>query len=228
MPSSESELVLKELQDLEKEELKRKRELEKLKQKIEETTKQAKEQQEFDEKVPIKQVAAITVEGLSAEEKAIIATYKKSKGDLKETEKEQDSLEKKTNTAKKDSLEWAIESEAINSRFGFNIDEQRAMQDNYQQIVDLSQKPISQLYDQMKNIYDSTTAQGYVSRTDAAQTFELESAIERKLQDVDLGNYQFTNEQTAKAASASLSMKEKVSAMYVAGKNTKSGNDLYQ
>ena len=235
MPPSESELVLKELEVLEKEELKKKRELEKLKQKINDAAKNVQKEREYEDKVPMEQVAAETTEGLSAEEKVILAVHKgkvESFGisDVKNSDNDEDenSLEKKAKTVSDGSLEGTVAAESAGSRFIPSHNEMELAQQNYQQIVELSHQPMAQLYDQMKNIYDSSVAEGYVSGPVAAQTFELESAIERKLQDVDAGNYQFTNDQTAKAASASLSMKEKVSAMYVAGKEVRPGNDLYQ
>ncbi|MAG61052.1 hypothetical protein CL619_04655 [archaeon] len=232
MATGEPEQALKELEDLEQEELTKKRELEKLKQRIKTAAKQVKEEREFEEKVPIPQVASKTTTGLSAEEKAILNVHKGKKEDSEDKEKtdedgDKKSLEKKAKTKSGSSLETTVAAERLSSSFRPNSNEMSHSEQHYQQIIEMSQQPMTQLYDQMKNIYDSSVATGYVSGPAAAQTFELESAIERKLHDIEAGNYQFTNEQTVKAASVSLSMKERVSAMYVAGKDH-SQNDLYK
>lgn len=231
--AQESDQFLKELEELEKEELKKKHELEKLKAKIKDTAKQARERKEFEDKVPIGQVASENATGMSVEEKQFLEAHKgkkieqESAGD--EAKGDKDSLEKKTNLGKKGTLEGTVESEAIHRRQDIGMDESQFFANqNYQQIVEMSQRPMAQLYNEMKSIYDTSLDQGYVTTQNAAQTFEIESAIERKLQDIDSGNYQFTSEQTERAASVSLSMKDKVSAMYVAGKEKRPGNGMYQ
>jgi hypothetical protein len=99
---------------------------------------------------------------------------------------------------------------------------------NYQQhIKQMSLEPIGQLYSQMKGIYNNSLEKGYVSGQIAEQAQGIQSAIEQKLADVKTGNYQFTSEYTAKAASVALELKDKVSAMYVAGKD-QSQQSLYR
>ncbi len=236
MSREDAKLALKELDILEKEELKKKSELEKLKQKIKDASKHVKEEQELEEIIPIEQVMANSVEGLSTEEKVILNMVKGSKDDKDNSNLEpsddsketKDSLEKKTKLISDDSLESTVAAEATGSRFTSHYGDTELAQHNYAQIVQLSQQPMTQLYDQMKNIYDTSVAEGYVSGSAVQQAVELESAIERKLADVELGNYQFSSERTAKAASVSLSMKERVSSMYVPKKDFVPGSDWYR
>ena len=76
MAREEAEFTLQKLQQLEKEQLKKKQELENLKKKIKDAEQQIKANQEFEEKVPIDQVAAASSEGMSAAEKEILASHK--------------------------------------------------------------------------------------------------------------------------------------------------------
>jgi hypothetical protein len=85
--------VVLELEELEREELMRKIELEKLKRKINDTTKKIRDENEFEEKFPIEQVASESLEGLSLAEKEILAVHKGQvvkKNDLTENESEEE------------------------------------------------------------------------------------------------------------------------------------------
>ena len=137
----------------------------------------------------------------------LINSMTSNKSDLIDDE-EEDIEDKKPSTEEIESqLEERVASVRLPSRFEPNPSEEAMAQHHYDQVLALSKQPMMQLYSQMKTIYDTSVQEGYVSGPIVAQTFEIESAIERKLQDVDAGNYQFTNEETAKAASASLAMK---------------------
>ncbi len=228
MAHGEAEIALKKLEDLEREELKKKQELEKLKQKIKNATSQIRSEKELEEKVPIDQVAKLSEEGLSAPEKEILRTHKGKKKDAQDSTDSNESLESKATKTKEISLEATVQSEAVGGpAVRIPAETELAMQ-YQQQIVGMSREPITQLYSEMKNVYESSSEAGYVSADRAQHAVELQSAIERKLADVEAGNYAFTSDQTAKAASVALSMKDKVSAMYVAGKDNSPGNDLYK
>lgn len=233
MVPTESELALKELQELEQQELKKKAELEKLKKKIRQAAKNAKEQQEFEERVPLEQVAALSSEGMSAEEKTILAAHQGKSGEEgSETDEvnDEDSSQKKDSKAREVALEDKVQGVHLDprsvSRFAPSFPDEALAQQQYQTVLELSQQPVEQLYSQMKTIYDTSVTEGYVSGPQVAQTFELESAIERKLHDIDEGTYQFTSDTALRAVTATLAMKNKVQELYVA-KRDLAGEDLY-
>ena len=227
MSTEDANQALKDLKKLEAEQLKKKLELEKLKAKIKSAEKNLRDEQELEEKVPIDQVTATSSEGMSAAEKEIFEAHRGSSTE-KEEEKDQEkkSLEEKTKSKKDNSLEATVADETFGIPGHIPHENTLSMQDQ-QQILQMSQEPITQLYDQMKNIYDTSVAKGYVAANSAEQAVELQSAIERKLADVKAGNYQFESDRVAKAASVSLALKDKVSAMYVASKDN-SQSDLYR
>jgi hypothetical protein len=216
------EMRLQKLKELKKEAEKEKKEVEKeikeAEAKIKDTREELKDKKEFEEIVPIPQVAAESVEGLSEDEKLI---FKMQKG-LKNKKDSQDTDDDTSNPKSSDDTEVAIDSSKSlpNVSLEETVRNEQIMHqmqgDNSQfqeYIVGLSQQPMENLYQEITTLYGAAKESGYLSSDQQSRLQNLGSAIEQKVKDVEAGNYSFTKE-TAKAASASQSIKKNLDIFY--------------
>ncbi len=196
-------------------------------------------EQEFKEKVPIPQVAVDNIQNLSESEKLVVMTHRnisvkkgsneddsedskegndksnKAKVSLGDKKSSSSGLENKTNYyGGSDSLEATVGSEHINPEL---------MQGNYQTnpggyVQELSQVPMTQLYDEVSGIYKTGVEKGYFSEEESRSIRYINEAIDQKMEDVKQGSYSLT-EEVAKVAILSKELAEKVSVLYKSGAN---------
>ncbi|MBT3297668.1 hypothetical protein HN385_01995 [archaeon] len=178
----------------------------------------------FEEKVPIPQVAAENVKNLSESEKLVVMTQRQISKNESDDEDDEDKkndknksiksgLEEKTKSfGLKDSLEETVSSEQINPELM-----QKINPTSYgASVEDLSQIPITQLYDEVKGIYETGVEKGYFSEQENRNIRYINQAIDQKMNDVEQGSYTLT-EEVAKTAILSKEIAEKVNVLYKSG-----------
>jgi hypothetical protein len=79
--------------------------------------------------------------------------------------------------------------------------------------LQLSQKPMTDIYKEMQTIYQSVGDKGYISGEEERRVEYLASAVEKKVEDVETGNYSFS-EDVANAASITRQIGSKLRNMY--------------
>ncbi len=219
--------ALKRKEDLEKLEKQKEAEIKKLKEEIKEAEQEVRKVEEEEEKVPIPQVATRDTTNVSAEAKLIIETQRGIKTSTSDTTENytEESIESKVKKKQAESLDEQLANESIPIHPG----QIGALPAAYRadQIGQLSLIPIQTLYTEMQGIYAAATQKGYVSPEEQTQMYNLGSAIEQKVQDVEAGNYSF-NKTAEIMASVSLSLKEKTSSMYIQAKEEKSMQEHYK
>ncbi len=171
-----------------------------------------KDKQAWEDKVPIPQVATRDTSTLSEEGKIIVkaqrgedaSTWKKAI-DKKLGEQE----ERRGSTKKEEDLEESLRDVEIPPGAidpGFD-----PLKTAY--IMELSQVPMQNLYQEIVQVYDTAKESGYISQTQQQRLMQLSSAIEKKVEDADVGDYSMTKE-AASAASASQAIAKSLDIMY--------------
>jgi hypothetical protein len=194
---------IKKLKELEK---KRKKEIEEAKKGIKESETELTERRNWFEKVPIPQIAQDNLAGLGVEGKKILETHK----GIKEKKESVDEVVTESSDKEMDLEELA--QERVDVPF-------ELMQSEYAQ--HLSQKPVQELYGEMKNLQENVAEKGYVTAEEQRKAEYLIAGMENKLEDVEEGSYSFT-EKAAMRASLIQQMGAKVTGMY------KSGQSMYK
>ncbi len=175
-------------------------------------------QNEWKEKVPIPQVAATSLEGLSEEEKLILKLHKNLEEKSEEEADEESSQEEKEEST----LEETI------SEHEFARKQEQGQSLDLEFISSLSQQPMQELYQEMTSLYQGVKDKGYMSTIEQERVRNISSAIERKLEDVENGDYSFTTE-VAHRASDIDKMKSSINVMYNPNKDdARNMNDWYQ
>ena len=178
-----------ELKDLTPEErIKKLKEMEKQKkEEIAEAQKMLKESEQeltakddWQRKVPIPQVAIDQVGDLSIAEKEMLESHKGLKSDEKE-EVEEKSVKEEVQA---DLEEIAAREKIMNAP--------EVMQSDY--AAALSQEPIQNIYQELKEINQAVGEKGYISATEGRKIEYLSAATEKKLEDIEAGNYSLTEE----------------------------------
>ena len=182
--------------------------------------------------------------------KEIEEAQKKARGDFKsdekrvveqkkkEPEKLEKVLEKKTAEAEKGEAELAERAEEEQpqseqeqkSGTGADLEEiTKGVQPIPAEIRDspyveqLSQRPMAEIYKEIKDIYKTVEGKGYLSTLEQKHVLYLESAVEKKIQDEERGIYSFS-EEAARAASVT----QQLSATLMGSYKGKKANDMYQ
>ena len=197
---------IKKLKELEK---KRQKEIEDAKKKIKESESELTERRKWFEKVPIPQVAQEDLTGLGKEGKEILEVHK----GVKEKEKGEPATVEETVSEETFSGDPDLEALA-RERIDLPLE---IMQSEYAQ--QLGQKPIHELYSEMKTLESDVEEKGYVSAENQRKAEYLMAGMENKLEDVEEGSYSFT-EKAAMRASLIQQMGAKVTGMYQSGKST--------
>lgn len=174
---------IKRLRELEK---KKKQEIAEAQKMLKESEKELTDREEWERKVPIPQVAAEQAEGLSEAEKEILKTHKGLREVTAEPEEEEPAEEKElVGERPPESLERAVAEE----RPGLP---RELMESDYADR--LSQEPIGSLYQEIKDIKQTSEESGYVS-PEAARRIEYRIAgLGKKLEDIETGRYSLTEE----------------------------------
>lgn len=200
LPPEDRIKKLKELQE------KKKKELEEAKKLIKDSESEISDRRKFKEKVPMPEFAKEDLKDLSAEAKEILKHSKGLKEKTTESDHEDDSSSDKAVTKEKNILdletlthhsEHEIPPEILNSEYA----------------LQLSKEPMQELYQEMVNIYKSVEEKGYVSPEEEKKVEYLASAVERKVEDVDAGNYSFT-ESVAIAVGLTKTIGKKIRGLY--------------
>jgi len=192
---------IKKLKELEK---KRKQEIDDARKKIQESEKELTARDEWARKVPIPQIAQEDLVGLGVEGKEILEVHKGIK------EKKEEVLESVDEIAKETEEEFSLEALAKEK---VELPPE-IMQSEYAQ--HLSQQPMGNIFEEIKDIYHAVEEKGYISKDEERKVEYLASAVERKVEDVETGKYSFT-ESVAMAASMSRSIGSKLRGMYQSG-----------
>lgn len=190
---------IKKLKELEK---KKKKELEEAEKLIKESQDEITDKDKFKEKVPIPEVAKEDLEGLSQEGKNIIKEQRGLTSKKKQEESSEDSKKKP------DNLEDTLFLEKIDLPPEIS---------NSQYALHLSHEPIKELKKEMTNIYKMVEDKGYMNEKEQRKVQYLTSAVEKKLEDVEVGKYSLT-EEVARAASLTQQLGASLSIAYHSGK----------
>ncbi len=198
---------LKKLKELEK---KKKKEIAEAQKLIKESEADITDKKEYEEKVPIPETAKEDLEGLSKEAKEILKVQKELKEKKKDDEEEEKSIEKTLDSSGEDLETLARERvdlppEVVNSEYA----------------LQLSQEPMKNIYNEMKDINQTVEEKGYVSKEEERRIEYLTSAVERKIEAEETGSYSFT-EDVAMAANMTKQLGASLMNVY------KSGNSLYK
>ena len=170
---------------------------------LKESEQELSDQDELKRKVPIPQVAADQEEGLSADEKEILAAHKgiskkEQKVEVKGSEEEQD-------TGKKDS---SLEETVLREKREIPLE---LLESEY--TFRLSQQPMANLYLEIREINQNVGDKGYITAEESRKIEYLSAATEKKLEDIEAGKYSLT-EQVAEAALLTRSIGESLKNMY--------------
>ena len=187
---------IKRLKEIEK---KKKKEIAEAQEMLRRTEKELTEREEWKRKVPIPQVAAESIGEMSEAEKEIIKAHK----GLKEVEKE---VEEEEPVEKKE--EVGLEETVARERAELPAE---LMESEY--AIRLSQEPMENIQQEVRDIYRAVEEKGYVSQEEERRVEYLSAATERKLEDVEAGKYSLT-EEVAEAALLTKSMGKKLREMY--------------
>jgi len=216
------------LEKLKKRKEEREKEIVEAQKLIQEAESEITSEREWEEKVPIPQVAAEDLAGLSIEEKQILKVQK-GKDDQKEEETAQETpetVEKKVIDKQVSELEQTLGAEEIGVE-AMQAVAQLGPGSNLDYVNELSQKPAGDIYGEMSDLYSAVQEKGYLSSEEHNRVVYLSSAMEQKVSDFQSGEYSFTKE-TARAASLSQALAHKMSSLYkgddTSGGMYKSGN----
>jgi hypothetical protein len=153
---------LKEIEQKNKDEIKKAQEM------LKQSEFELEEKEKEKESTPIPQMKAADIGELFTEEEKQLFKTKRFE-------------EKKP--AKKEALEETVFSE------GKKLKPEQIEQIQQQYRTQLSRKPVDELYDRMKNIYQNIQASGAVSPEQVNQINNIEYAIDKKKEDIEKGEY---------------------------------------
>ena len=172
---------IKKLKELEK---KKKQEIAEAQKLLKDSHKEISDREDWKRRVPIPQIASEEMDALSEAEKEIFKSHR----DVAEAQKATKEIPKPSKEEL--ALEEAVQREQVELP-------PELMQSDY--TLKLSQEPMQELYQEMKDIYQRTEEKGYVSADEQRKIGYLSAAAERKLEDGDVGSYSLT-ETVAEAA----------------------------
>jgi hypothetical protein len=211
---------IKRLKELEKQ---KKKEIKEAETEIKKSQEELTQRQKWIEKVPIPQMAKSDFENLSLDEQKVQEAHKGKKKGLKD----EDKTEKKESDRKdlSDVLEIKSSEEALSLEdlAGERVDLLPELI-NSQYALQLSQKPMQNLYQEMTGIKSAVEEKGYISKDEERRVEYLASAVEKKVEAGELGKYSFT-EEVASAANLTRVIGTKLRNLY---QSEKSSNVDYQ
>tara|TARA_Y100000310_G_scaffold305386_1_gene345504 strand:- start:73 stop:825 length:753 start_codon:yes stop_codon:yes gene_type:complete len=170
---------IKKLKELEKQ---KKKEIAEAQKMLKESESELTAKDEWQRRVPIPQVAIDGSGGLSAAEKEVLESHKGLKSE------ENESVVEKEKSVKEE-VQEDLEEIASRQRI------ERApemMQSDY--TAALSQQPMQNIYQEMKDIHRAVDEKGYISAAEGKKIEYLSAATEKKLEDIEAGNYSLTEE----------------------------------
>ena len=201
---------IKRLKELEAQ---KKKEIEEAEKAIKESESEISERIKWKEMVPIPQVAKAGF-GESADERLILEACKgKKKEETKETE-ETNSVDDILGGEEK--KEKGVDLELLAQE---RVDLPLELL-NSQYTIQLSQRPMNDLYQEMSGIKKTVEEKGYTNQEEQKRANYLASAVEKKVEAAEGGKYSFT-ESVARATSVFRQMSSEVRGMYHSGSGVK-------
>lgn len=186
LPPKEKIRKLKELEEKKKEEIEEAQKI------LKESEKELTEREDWEKKIPIPQVEVESTENRTEAEKEIIEAHKgiaKKRGLGAEEFSKEEIIPKKG-----ESLEETVGKEKVEISAGIRESEYT---------VFLSQQPINNLQQEIKNLYNTVKDKGYISPEEERKAEYLTGAVEQKIEDMYTGKYPSFSEELAEKALAS-------------------------
>ena len=172
---------LKELQKKDKEEIEKAQKL------LQEAEDEEESKQKELERIPIPQLRAVDIDALfSPEEKELFST----KRFVTETRKEEKPEEARRRPEEKAELERIAEEARVLKQ------EEEATQAQY--LTQLSQKPVEDIYNKVKSIYQEVKSTGEITPEQMNELNNVGYANRRKMQDIQTGKYTEVTQETAR------------------------------
>jgi hypothetical protein len=171
---------LKRLKELEQE---KKKEIEEARKLIKESEKDITAEHEFKEKVPIPEVGLENLQGLSEEGRQLLMVLK----DLK-AKKKQESVKETKKVVTEESLEETVR----------RIEPIPIHAQNTEYALHLSQRPMQDLQNQMKGIYEISQERGYMTPEDQKKVAYISAGVQHKMEAIDNGSYNASDDLTSR------------------------------
>ncbi len=184
------------------EEKKKQKEIDDARKKIKESEDELTERRKWEDKVPIPEFMAESLEGLSKDAQDMIRSQKgiSKKENFDGSEEE---LQKETNEGNKEKIN--LEKTLNSENFDKNVNVNHGVPDanmpggfNHQP-GNLTYSPLNELQDQVKSVYDSVKEKGYMNWEEQKKVVDVNSAIDDKFRAYDAGQYSLS-EAAANAA----------------------------
>jgi len=190
------------IKKLKEEEKKKQKEIDEARKKIKESEEELTEKRKWQDKVPMPEFTAESLEGLSRDAQEII---KVRKGIVKKEDLNEDDSPEEINVQESDvsDLEETIVHEKldenINAGINYEIPGVNVPGSFGHQPDNLTYSPLNELQDQVKSVYNSVQEKGYMNREEQKQMININSAIDDKFRAYDVGKYSLS-EEAAQAA----------------------------
>ncbi len=210
LPPEERIEKLKELEE------KKKKEIAEAKEKIKESQEEISDTRKWLDKVPIPQVGQDDLEGLSEEGKVIV---KVNRGISEEKEEEVKVVkkEKSIDDLIQDGDVVRLEASHTEYKLGFS-------ESQLNQVYKLSEEPVNALYKEMSSMNSAIEQKGYVSRKEEERSRMLNSALEKRLNEVYGGTM---SEEVAAKSLLTKQMAGQVRNMYKGDAGKDKPQDMY-
>tara|TARA_Y100000310_G_scaffold339233_1_gene431285 strand:- start:1003 stop:1698 length:696 start_codon:yes stop_codon:yes gene_type:complete len=184
------------IKKLKEEEKKKQKEIEAARKKIKESEEELTERRKWQDKVPMPEFTAESLEGLSRGAQDII---KAQKGITKKEDlDEEDSSEEVVDQSEEVDLEETIARDnvdkGINVGANYEVPGTNFFGGPDHQPANLVYSPLNELQNQVKSVYASVKEKGYMSLEEQKQMININSAIDDKFRAYDAGKYSLSEE----------------------------------
>ena len=212
LPPEERIKILKKLEE------EKKKEIAEAEKAIKESQDELTERRKWTDKVPIPQMSKDDFKGMSPDEAKVQESHKGKKSSDNDDSSNKD--ENKKETSLKDVLTPKVSGESIGledlAREHVELPPEVM---NSQYAMQLSQKPMDNLYHEITGIKQAVEDKGYISAEEEKRVNYLASAVEKKVEAGEDGKYSFT-EDVAKAANLTRAISANLRGLYKSGGNT--------
>ncbi|MBU0457282.1 MAG: hypothetical protein ABH824_07260 [Nanoarchaeota archaeon] len=192
LPPEERIKRLKELEN------KRKKEIEEAQNLIKESEEELTERRKWEDKVPLPEFASEDLQGLSEEAKEILRSQRGFKDKIKKEDSEEKSEENSEDGEKKRKTIKSRSNQDLEMLAREQIDlPQEIINSEY--AMQLGQKPVNDLYQEVREIGQRVEKRGYMTREEERRVEYTLAGIEKKFEAEESGTYSFT-EKTAMRA----------------------------
>ncbi len=202
---------LRKLKELEK---KKKQELAEAEKEIRDSQNEITEKKKWIEKIPIPEVAKEELGGLSDEGKQLLRTHKGTKEKVKEEDSE---TTPKPPLKRGSTLEETVLQEKVNlppEAGGMEYGAKTALRQSFGgDYKPLSQRPVTDLYQEISALQQGVESKGYISRADERKAEYLSGIVQERQDAATRGAYTFS-EETARAASVTQQVAQSIKDAY--------------